>query len=67
MKIEAREGTFFEEVLVEFFEGGRPYRRQGVAACFGHIYEVPISTNPYNCMDYGTDFKVVLWWDTFVL
>jgi hypothetical protein len=37
MKIEAREGMFFEEVLVEFSEGGRSYRRQGVAACFGHI------------------------------
>jgi hypothetical protein len=37
-KIEAREGMVFEAAFAEFSEGGRPYRRQGTTACFGHIF-----------------------------
>jgi hypothetical protein len=37
-KTEAREGMVFEAVSAEFSEGGQWYKRQGTAACFGHIF-----------------------------
>jgi hypothetical protein len=37
-KIEAREGTIFKAAFAKFSEEGRSYKRQGTAACFGHIF-----------------------------
>jgi hypothetical protein len=42
METEARVGMVFEATLEEFFEGGRPYRRQGTTSCCGMNFEVPI-------------------------
>jgi hypothetical protein len=69
MKIKAREGMIFEAAFVELSKGGRlSYRRKGTTIMFwAHFSRCHFQQISHSCMDSGTGFKAVLWWDNFVL